>query len=55
MPDQTSVTSVTGSESSEAELRLRPLYIVTPTYTRPTQLPGEPLDQSEGFILTTDQ
>ena len=53
MPDQTSVTSVTGSESSEAELR--PLYIVTPTYTRPTQLPGEPLDQYEGFILTTDQ
>ena len=33
---------VTTPESPE--VRVRPLYIVTPTYTRPTQLPGESPD-----------
>ena len=36
------VYEVTDPESPE--VRVRPLYIVTPTYTRPTQLAGESPD-----------
>ena len=43
LPDHTEdgVTSVT--EAGAPGVRVRPLYIVTPTYARPTQLAGEPL------------